>query len=403
MSSEHWPKYKVGQLCKSVSITHSFNKERLIFLNTGDIERGKFLHRNYSDVAGMPGQAKKSIKKDDILLSEIRPANGRYAFVDFDAEDYVVSTKLMVVRGDEQILPRYLYHFLTHQNITDWLQHLAESRSGTFPQITFTQVADLDILLPPLVTQKAIVDFIDALDEKIELNWQTNATLEAIAQAIFKEWFVHYNYPGATGELVDSELGLIPARWRVGTLGGIVSVAGGTTPSTKEESYWNGEIHWATPKDLSNLSSPVLLDTNRKITEAGLSKISSGLLPQGTLLLSSRAPIGYLAISEIPVAINQGFIAINAKQTSNLFMLFWLKEHMDRVESRANGSTFLEISKTNFKKILIAIPDSKVTDAFDELANSLYEQIKSNEIESNTLIQVRDILLPRLMHGEIVL
>ncbi|MHB8091907.1 MAG: restriction endonuclease subunit S [Syntrophales bacterium] len=278
---------------------------------------------------------------------------------------------------------------------------LAEATGSTFPNVSGQQLSQLSIGVPPLPAQRRIAGILSALDEKIELNRQTNATLEAIAQAIFKEWFVDFNFPGATGEMVESELGMIPRGWRMGTLGEIVEVKGGTTPSTKEEKFWNGEYHWATPKDLSNLSSPILLTTERKITAEGVKQIGSGILPAGTLLLSSRAPIGYLAISDIPVSINQGFIAINAKATSNLFVLHWLKKNMETVISRANGSTFLEITKTNFREIEFVIPDAQIAQMFDKVIAPIFEQIKVNEQESITLATLRDALLPKLMNGEI--
>jgi len=192
MASE-WPLVTVGELAKSISDTHKMDKEHLIFLNTSDILLGNVLHRTYTLVRDWPGQAKKSIRRDDILFSEIRPANGRWAFIDFEADDYVVSTKLMVIRGDKnRVVPRFLYHFLTSAETTRWLQHLAESRSGTFPQITFDQVAELEIALPPLDAQTAIAKFLDDIEEKIELNRRMNETLEAMARALFKSWFVDF-------------------------------------------------------------------------------------------------------------------------------------------------------------------------------------------------------------------
>lgn len=146
-----YSKLKIGEIAASVSETHKRGKPELIFLNTSDILHGKFLHRTYTPTKDWPGQAKKSIRRDDILLSEIRPANGRWAFVREDADDFVVSTKLMVIRADQRrVFPLYLYQFLTSSETSAWLQHLAESRSGTFPQITFDQVASLEIPLPPL-------------------------------------------------------------------------------------------------------------------------------------------------------------------------------------------------------------------------------------------------------------
>ena len=116
--------------------------------------------------------------------------------------------------------------------------------------------------------------------------------------------------------LADSEMGEIPEGWEVSEIGDEVDAVGGATPSTREAAYWNqGQHHWATPRDLSKLFSPVLLNTDRKITDSGVERISSGILPVGTVLLSSRAPIGYLAIAEVRTAVNQGFIAMVCRKT----------------------------------------------------------------------------------------
>ena len=263
-----------------------------------------------------------------------------------------------------------------------------------------------------------------------------NETLEAMARALFKSWFVDFDpvrakhalskIEGADGRpstssgqafsglpkpladlfpdsFEDSELGEIPMGWEIKSIGDLADVVGGTTPSTKEHSYWEGGIHaWATPKDLSALSVPVLLETERRITNAGLSQIGSGLLPKGTVLLSSRAPIGYLAVTEIPVAINQGFIAMRPKAgTSNLFLLLWASVAHEEIVSRANGSTFLEISKTNFRPIPVVHPSADVIQEFVELARPLYEHIVECARESRTLTALRDTLLPKLISGEL--
>jgi type I restriction enzyme S subunit len=203
--------------------------------------------------------------------------------------------------------------------------------------------------------------------------------------------------------LEDSERGEIPAGWQIKSIGDLADVVGGTTPSTKEPAYWDGETHaWATPKDLSGLSVPVLLDTERRITDAGLSQIGSGLLPKGTVLLSSRAPIGYLAIAEVPVAINQGFIAMAPKTgTSNLFLLLWASVAHEEIVSRANGSTFLEISKANFRPIPVVTPSAAVMRAFEGQVRRLYERIVECEHDSRTLAALRDALLPKLISGEL--
>jgi type I restriction enzyme S subunit len=231
----------VGDLGDTISVMHRFDKPQLIFLNTSDILNGHVLHRDYSPVSEWPGQAKKSIKRGDILFSEMRPVNGRYAFVDFDADDHVASTKLMVIRAKpDRVLPRFLYHFLTSRRVTDWLQHLAESRSGTFPQITFDQVAAFELFLPSPDEQELISGVLDALNDKIEQSRRTSAALEQLARSMFRAWFVEFEpvkvkAAGATSfpsmaqnvfdplpnRLVNSELGPMPEGWQFGKPGDI--------------------------------------------------------------------------------------------------------------------------------------------------------------------------------------
>jgi type I restriction enzyme S subunit len=217
--------------------------------------------------------------------------------------------------------------------------------------------SDIEVTLPVDINeQRAIAHILGTLDDKIELNRRMSETLEAMGRALFKAWFVDFepvrakmegrwqrgqSLPGLPAHLydlfpdrlVESELGEIPEGWEVKRIGDLAEVFGGSTPRTDRSEYWEGGTHhWVTPKDLSALSVPVLLDTERKITDAGLSQISSGLLPKGTVLLSSRAPIGYLAIAEVPVAVNQGFIAMKPRPgISNLFLLRWASAAHGRV------------------------------------------------------------------------
>ena len=292
--------------------------------------------------------------------------------------------------------------------------------------ITGNDLARLEIPIPPLEEQRAIAHILGTLDDKIELNRRTNETLEAMAQALFKFWFVDFgpvrakmegrwrrgqSLPGLPAHLfdlfpdrlVDSELGEIPEGWEVKAIGELAEIVGGSTPDTTKNIYWEDGIHfWVTPKDLSNLNAPALLSTKHRITNSGLSQISSGLLPPGTVLLSSRAPIGYLAVTEIFAAINQGFIAMKPKPgISNLFLLLWAHSAHDKIVSRANGSTFLEINKTNFRTIPVEAPPESAMFKFDQLSRSLYEQIVQNLYESHALATIRDTLLPKLISGKL--
>lgn len=178
-----WNCVSLGNLCDSISKKHSFDKEELIFLNTGDVENGQFLHETYSPVKDMPGQAKKSIKTNDILYSEIRPINRHFAYVNFPSDDYVVSTKLMVIRS-QNINSRRLYHFLTMQDTINELQLEAESRSGTFPQIRFENIQRLPIVIAPPEVELRFTQFLENYYSMIDNNNLENQKLVELRDSL---------------------------------------------------------------------------------------------------------------------------------------------------------------------------------------------------------------------------
>lgn len=320
------------------------------------------------------------------------------------------STEFLVFRGKNGVSDNeFIYYLSRSEDVRNFAVQNMVGTSGR-QRVSWQAFENLELSLPDLSTQTAIAEILSSLDDKIELNNKINQELENLAQTLFKQWFIDFEFPdengnpykSSGGEMVDSELGEIPKGWEVGVLDDVLEVKGGTTPSTKEASFWHGEFHWTSPRDLSNLQFPVLLNTDKRISKEGLKKISSGLLPKGTLLLSSRAPIGYLAINDIETAINQGYIAINAKEGfSNLYLLYWIKSNMDLIIERANGSTFLEISKTNFKQINCHIPSKVILNEYVNQVELLFEQLKINLRENQELTNLRDTLLPKLISGEL--
>lgn len=176
--------FLLGDLIETVSNTHSFPSSQIVFLNTSDIYLGDVLKHSYESVKDLPGQAKKTIRKNDILFSEIRPANGRYAYIDFDANDYVVSTKLMVLRSKGIVSPAFIYFFLTNKKTVEWLQTLAEARSGTFPQITFDQLRDLPINVPSEEILSTVSQSCDGWLKKIKFNHTQIRTLEKMRDTL---------------------------------------------------------------------------------------------------------------------------------------------------------------------------------------------------------------------------
>lgn len=383
----------------------------------------------------------------DTLFARITPCleNGKTAKVNVLHDGIIAhgSTEFIVMTAkapeyDED----YVYYLARHPEFRAFAEARMEGTSGR-QRVSWQALSDFSFTFPSPDIRRSIGSTLRKLDDKIDLNRRTNQTLEAMAQAIFKSWFVdfdpvkakiaakqegrdplraamsaisgktdaeldalpreQYEQLAATAALFPDEmLGEIPRGWRASQIGDEVIATGGGTPSTQVSEYWdNGTYYWATPRDFSNLSDKVLLVTERKITKEGLSKISSGLLPAGTVLMSSRAPVGYLAITKIPTAVNQGFIAMKCnKNLSPEFCLQWTHHMMDDIKQRASGTTFAEISKSNFRKIPVVVPSKGVMDSYTITVSGLYELIASNAAESTTLRATRDSLLPKLLSGE---
>ncbi len=350
--------------------------------------------------------------KGDILFGKLRPYFRKVVRARMDG---ICSTDIWVVRPVSDVDPGYLLYLMASPGFVDCA--VRGSEGTKMPRAKWEFVARHHFLLPPIPEQRAIAHILGTLDDKIEGNRRMNETLEAMARAIFRDWFVEFGpvrakVEGRASYLAPELWGRFPDRlddegkpvgWTYSEIGKEVRAVGGGTPSTKEQSYWSGGDHyWATPKDLSKLEAPVLLSTDRKITDAGVSKISSGLLPIGTVLLSSRAPIGYLAITEVPTAINQGFIAMVCQQRlPNTFVLLWCHENLDYIKGIASGSTFAEISKRAFRPVPVVVPSEPILTAYDGLIRPLYDRIVMNTKESETLTETRDLLLPKFMSGEI--
>src|SRR5581483_6014370 len=301
----------------------------LPFARAGNIDSGF----HFEDADRFPTEdlsrvGQKVSQPGDVVFTS-KGTVGRFALVRQDTPPFVYSPQLCfwrVLQAD-RINPRFLFYWMSGREFYDQYKGVA----GQTDMAEYVSLADqrrMYITLPPLSEQGGIAEVLGALDDKIELNRRVNETLEAMARAIFKSWFVDFDPVRAKAEgrqpsgmdaataalfpdsFEDSRLGNIPTGWHTCAVGDVIEIGGGSTPSTKESRYWDGQIHWATPKDLSILREPVLLDTERRITQAGIEQIGSRVYPEGTVLLSSRAPIGYLAISEVPVAVNQGMIAM---------------------------------------------------------------------------------------------
>ena len=365
----------------------------------------------------------------DTLLARITPCleNGKTAWVNNLPKDITAhgSTEFIVLSARSGMTdPLFVYYLARSPTFRAYAIDQMTGTSGR-QRVPTEAVKSYRFGLPPLEEQRQIAHILGALDDKIELNRRMCETLEETTRSLFRSWFVNFDpvrakmkgrwqrgesLPGLPAELYDlfpnrlvpSELGPIPEGWKVSPVGCVTKVYGGTTPSTKESSYWNGQHCFATPKDMSTLHTPLLMTTNRKVTDLGLAKIQSGLLPTQTLLMSSRAPIGYLAITEIPVTVNQGIIAIVCDQMiGSIYVLHWVEAHLEAIKAWASGTTFAEISKSSFRSIPFLVPTQATHVAYENLASPLYRSMAKLVKQSRALSSLRDNLLPRLMSGEV--
>lgn len=402
-------------------LAKDFQDEGVPLIRLSGLDRGGSVLSgcNYLDPEMVAGKwAHFALTKGDVLLST-SASLGRIAVVGEDAVGAISYTGIIRMRPrDHRVIAPFVRYLLEGPEFQQQAEMVGVG--SVIRHFGPMHLRQMSVTLPPPDDQRVIAHILGTLDAKIDLNRRMSETLEAMARALFKSWFVDFDpvraktddcdrdLPGHLADLfpavlASTEFGELPKGWEAKPVGELAEVVGGSTPSTKRAEYWEGGTHnWVTPKDLSTLSNPVLLGGARKITEAGLEQISSGLLPVGTVLLSSRAPIGYLAITEVPTAINQGFIAMKPPPgVSNLFLLRWAETALDLIKSHANGSTFLEISKSNFRPIRVASPPSSVMDAFDRLTRPMYERVVQLERESRTLTTLRDTLLPKLISGEL--
>ena len=379
---------RIGEVCATISDTYRAKADEVTLINTSDVLEGKVLNHERVPNKGLKGQFKKTFIKNDILYSEIRPQNKRFAFVDFEPVDYIASTKLMVLRADtSKVLPMYLYFYLKSAPVIAELQTLAETRSGTFPQITFTELSNLTIPVPSITEQEVIVSTIKCLEDKINCNTSINDNLQQQAYAYFLRLFVENADP----------------TWRFGTISDLGTVVGGGTPSkAKPEYYTENGIAWITPKDLSIDKSKFIFHGENDITDLGYRNSSATMMPKGTVLFSSRAPIGYIAIASNDVTTNQGFKSVVPhKEIGTPYVYYCLIRNLPLIESKASGSTFKEVSGSVMKSVEAMIPDSTTLAKFNDFCRPIFELQAKLEQENRDLAALRDSLLPRLMSGEV--
>lgn len=383
-----WKEYCITDVCDTISDTYKDGAKKVVLINTSDVLEGKITNHKFVDNQNLAGQFKKKFQKDDILYSEIRPANRRYAYVDIEPKDYIASTKLMVLRNKPCILPKYLYYLLTNNSTIRELHTIAIGRSGTFPQITYSELSNIKFQLPPKETQERILSILLDIDSKIENNRKICANLEAQAQALFKHWFIDFA-PFKDGKFVESELGMIPEGWRVGSILDIAELYDYQRKplSSMEREDMKGDYPYYGATSIMDYIDKYIFDGTYVLMGEDGSVVKDNGCPYLQYVWGKFWPNNHAHVMQ-------------GKNGFSTEMLYCFLSKTD-VRSIVTGAVQMKISQRSMSHLLTVIPSKSVCGDYNRIIRPLFDLIKSTKEENDRLSTLRDTLLPKLMSGEI--
>ena len=411
MNNSAYKSLRIREIVQTISLTHNFDKDKLIAINTSDVYNGVMGKGTLTPVEELKGQFKKTIQKDDILFSEIRPANRRFAIVTkSDCSDFVVSTKLMVLRKfNEKVDSSYFYYCLTNQPFLDILQRRAENRIGSFPQITYDLLANYAFPIPPLKEQERISKIIANIDRKIELNRQINDNLEAMAKQLYDYWFVQFDFPNEEGKPYKSSGGAmvwndklkreIPSCFEVVNLGNLCDFRNGINYS-KDETGNNYQI-----VNVRNISSSrILLDgEDFDVITVPTSKAENYVLkPDDIIIARSGCPGSTRLLLSPANTLFCGFIICCSPNDSRMrnYLVYCLKQLEGTNATTSGGSILQNVSQDTLKGLHIIVPEKQIIDNFNKTIELIFARMLNCLKESKALTKQRDELLPLLMNGQ---
>ena len=404
-------KYKIGDVCEIVSKSHTpitghtYNLYSLPSFDNNkncEIIDGKYIE-----------SSKYVVPKKCILFNKLNVRFRRVWCIAHINGDNLCSTEFLPLVIDESKVDYHYFHYLlVSDSITEYLCGQNTNTSGSHKRIDPHNLLDIDIAVPDLLTQQKIGHLLSTLDRQISLLRSTNATLEAIAKQLYDYWFVQFDFPDANGKPYKSSGGEmvwnerlkreIPKGWKVENLIDFAQIKNGATPSTSDESNYGGDIVWITPKDLSDQKSKFIYQGERNITRQGFDSCSTSLLPIGSVLMSSRAPIGLVSIAKNEVCTNQGFKSLIPNNLDDsIYLYYYIKHHIQQIEQLGTGTTFKEVSRDDLCRFPILVVGAKeIYKQWIDIQNKIADKQFVNTKQIATLTAQRDTLLPLLMNGQ---
>ena len=404
-------RYTIGQLAEIIDGDRGKNYPKqdefypqgyCLFLNTGNVTKEGLIFEENQFIMKEKDEALRNgkLKRGDIVYTTRGTVgNAGYYNSSVPYENVRINSGMVILRSNGEIVDsRFLYQILKSEYYRPYFKQYCTGSAQ--PQLPIKNFSQIYLNVPDIKTQHRIADILSVYDNLIENNQKQIKLLEEAAQRLYKEWFVDLRFPGHENtKIVDG----VPEGWRVARIADICDTVGGGTPSTKIQSYYEkGDILWVTPTDITRNFSLALLDTEKKITPEGLKNSSAKMLPAETILMTSRASVGFFGMCKYEVCTNQGFIScIPKRENLQMYLLFNLKSRVEEIRQKAGGSTYLEISKTVFRELKIILPKDEVLAEYQKNVHDVFDEIYCRTEMVKSLVDMRNRLLPKLMSGEV--
>lgn len=403
MIPEDWEVSKVRDVARvnELSVTKDFREKEIEYIDIASVDNRRLLNVQVLATSEAPSRAKRIVRDNDILISTVRPNLKHFTFIRKVKPNTIASTGFAVI-SSFGIHPQYLYYYLTTDEFTDFLSRIADAHTSAYPACNPDVIEDADVAFPSdFEEQKTIGGILCSLDDKIALNVEMNKTFESIGQALFKHWFIDFEFPNekgkpyksSGGKMIDSELGEIPEGWMAGKLGDICDITMGQSPPGSTYNEAGGGICFyqgITDFGFRFPSKRVFCTAPTRFAE------------EGDVLLSVRAPVGALNVAEEKCAVGRGVASVRLKGKQNGFLYYLLLATKSGWETfEAEGTVFGAANKTDVNNFKIAIPPKHLIEKFASIVEPMDKAIRNSEKESRTLRGLRDSLLPRLMSGKI--
>lgn len=352
------------------------------------ISNNKYFQNSHTNTIGIDLTTYRIVRKGYFAYNRATTRNGdKISIALRQGEDCIVSPSYRIFRSkDENVLnSEYLMMWFRRPEFDRYARFKSHGSAHEF--FEWEQMTEVELPIPSITKQREIVKEYNTIQSRIFLNQQLIQKLEETAQAIYKEWFV---------DGIDLEN--LPEGWRNAKIGNEVETIGGGTPSTENDEFWqDGSVIWFSPTDITNSNSIFITQSAAHITESGVRNSSAKYFPAYSLMMTSRATVGKIAINTKQATTNQGFITIIPTEKLHVYFLYcWLKTQIDEIINLASGSTFLEISKSDFRNMNLVIPEQNKLLEFQRIIIPVFELIKTKTEENRCLHDLKELLLSKL-------